>query len=97
MKYEIDCQRIQKGVDVLQSIVEGMVQTKSQEAVVNLDDLTAIAEGYRSAVYGLGDAFSLIESICSKPRALDEEEQDAVRFICEHRDAFQSLMRRCGI
>ena len=86
MRLELDS--INKGVKVLDAI--GSVS-------VTLDELRIIGEGYRAATECIADIIGCISDATDKAHENREEEKSVLAFIDEHRDAFQSLMRRCGI
>ena len=95
MRLELDS--INKGVKVLDAIGSRLSGDPKRDVSVTLDELRIIGEGYRAATECIADIIGCISDATDKAHENREEEKSVLAFIDEHRDAFQSLMRRCGI
>ena len=88
---------IGKGATVLDAIASRLAENPKREVTVTLDELLAIGEGYKAATECIVDIVNFISDATDKASEKVEEEKNVLAFIDEHREAFQSLMRRCGI
>lgn len=93
----LDLESIKKGSEAMDRIADRLSGHSCNEITICLDEFIAVIEGYKATAAGLRTALSMIAHASEKAYKRMEEERDVLTFIDEHRDGFQSLMRRCGI